>query len=233
MGDRVRVGEVLAAIGSIGLALLLAFGAWFDYESPPVRTSGPGESSVFVLSGAVGARALGWFAVLIAAAAAAAGLVYLFRVLTSKTTQRPMLQAPVAFAFGLLAFFALVFRLVVNSPTVTLKAGDLDPALEAGQFVGLALATDVTFVGWLGLMSATAIMVGTWHAMADDRTTSKAARQRTRDLLDAIPVRPAPPVLAGAHASSDASIVADDQVPTYADDRTDPPSSTSPSGGPA
>ncbi len=235
MGDRVRVGELLAAIGSIGLALLLAFGAWFDYESPPVTVRGAGGGpggEAFALSGAVGSRYLGWFALLLAAAAAFAGLIYLARVLTSKTSERPMLQAPVAYAFALIALIALTLRLLFGNPTVTLKAADVDPALGAGQFVGLALPTDVALGGWLGLASVFLIVVGTWHAMADERTKSKGARARTEALLAGVTPRAAPLAIAGSHPSSDASVVADGAAPTDpSEDPLSPPNR--PSGGPA
>ncbi len=235
MGDRVRVGELLAAIGTIGLALLLAFGGWFEYQTPALTAPAPdgGPGTRYAITGAAGASSLGWFALLTAVASAAAGVVYLLRVLTAKTTERPMLQGPVAYAFSLLALIAVGLRLAFGEPKVVLKAADLDPALGGGQFVGLALPTDVALGGWLGLASIFLLVVGLWVAMSDERTESKGARARTQALLASVTPRQVPAALAGAHPGSDAGVVADDAIPT------DPPaapadsSSNRPSGGPA
>ncbi len=236
MGDRVRVGELLAAIGTIGLGLLLAFGAWFEFDSSKL---GPDRNAAkefpamaeYAVTGAVGSSALGWFVQLIAAAAVVAGLVYLFRVLTSRTTERPLLQAPVAYALGALAVIVLALRLWLGDPEYTLSAAELGFDLQSmGEFT---LPTDVALGGWLGLLSAFLIVVGTWIAMSDERTQSKGARARTATLLADMTVRPAPAVFAGSHPGTDAGASADDALPTDPPDGSPDPSSTRPSGGPA
>lgn len=226
MGDRVRVGEVLAAIGAIGLAFLLAFGAWYDYESQPVRAGG----DLYVLSGAVGSRYLGWFALLTAAASAASGLVFLARVITSRTTERPMLQAPVAYAFSAFALLVVGLRLILGDPKVTLQASSLASDLRDSGLESLPLETSVALGGWLGLAAIWLIVVGLWIAMSDDRVHAKGPKARTAALLSTVTTRPAPPAGNGG-PDADASVVADDALPSEDDLPFNP--SIRPSGGPA
>lgn len=211
MSDRVRTGELLAAIGAVGLSVLLAFGAWFSYEV--VTPSGR-----FAITGAVGARHLGWFALLFTIFAAVAGVIYLVRVLTSETTERPMLQAPVAYALALFALIVDLVRMLIFTPEVSVRGGDL---VRRASF-----ETDIALGGWLGLASLLLLVVGTWTAMSDERKNTEAAKARTAALLGSIPVRPAPP--AGGTPESDADTVAQDEVPDVA---SEPASDDAPSTG--
>lgn len=199
MSDRVRTGELLAAIGAVGLSVLLAFGAWFSYEV--VTPSGR-----FAITGAVGARHLGWFALLVTALAAIAGVLFLVRVLTSETTERPMLQAPVAYAAALFALIVDLVRMLIFTPDVTVGGGRMLPET--------ALPADIALGGWLGLAALLLLVVGTWTAMSDERKNTAASKARTEALLGGIPVRPAPP--AGGTPESDADTVAQDEVPDIA-----------------
>src|ERR1700712_2517337 len=129
MSDRFRVGELLAAVGAVALTLLLFFGHWvggtLSLDTPGLVYGGsPGanaqvlRSSVHV-SGSVGH--LGWFVVLVLAAAATSGLVFLFRVATAKNTERPMLQGPIVFSFALLALIILGLERLLFNATLVLK----------------------------------------------------------------------------------------------------------------
>ena len=63
MGDRVRIGELLAAVGTIGLALSLGLLDWFE-GSVGISSNAVGAPAVAGLSGpvALDAGSLGWFA---------------------------------------------------------------------------------------------------------------------------------------------------------------------------
>lgn len=201
MGDRVRLGEVLVAAGSIVLAVLLVIGAWFEVAEATVKNT-RGNAAAFVAAGTTGATELGWFALLLAGAGAASALWYIVRVLTAKTTERPMLQAPIAYAWGALAFIALFVRLVIAVPDYEFEL--------AGET--LAVPMTVTSGGWIGLAAGWMIVVGLWIAMSDDRVAAKGPKARTAALLASITTRPAPPATGGA-PSPDASVVADDALP--------------------
>lgn len=218
MGDRVRVGELLTAAGAIVLAVLLVVGAWFEIGETTV-TNERGNGAGFVAAGTAGAAHLGWFALLLVGASALSALWFMVRVLTSKTTERPLLQGPVAYTFAVFALIALFIRLVIAVP-------DYDFAL-AGETVSVPMA--VAPGGWVAFGAVWFIVVGLWTAMSDDRTTAAGPRARTAALLATVTTRPAPPA-GGATPSSDASVVADDALPT--DDAPFNPS-IRPSGGPA
>ncbi|MFT4034794.1 MAG: hypothetical protein QM679_04365 [Patulibacter sp.] len=187
MSDRFRLGELLATIGTIGLVILLAFGAWLSYEQVL-----PGGE--FAATGAVGVRHIGWFALIAVALAAIAGLIFIVRVLTAATTERPMLQAPVAYASALFALLVCAVRLLIFTPDITVKTGRLARDLGVSA---LSVDAQVSLGGWLGLGALLLLVAGTWIAMSDERKDSPAAKARTAALLATVPVRPAPPAGGG------------------------------------
>lgn len=213
-----RIGELLAALGAVALAALLAFGAWFDYDV----VSQDGQFSV---TGAVGARSLGWFALLLVVLAAAAGLIYLARVLTARSTEPPMLQAPIAFVAALFALLVASVRMLLFTPNVEVEFGQAATRLGIR---GAELPAEIALGGWLGLLALLLLTAGTWISMADERSDSAAARAQTEALLADIPVRPAPPAGGGA-SESEASAVEQDAVPDVASEpSTDEPTPGAP-----
>lgn len=219
MGDRIRLGELLAAIGAIGLAILLGFGAWYSYDSQNLVVPANAETfrptAEYAISGAVGAAHLGWFALLIVALAAVAGIIFFSRVITlGASPERAVLQAPIAFVASVIAFWVLLVRLVFGRPEVTLDGGQ-------ANIVGvdqLPIPTDVALGGWLGLVSVALLAIGTWISMHDDRATSAGAKARTEALLADVPVRSVAHV--PGQADPEASVVADDAAPTDDDPST-------------
>jgi hypothetical protein len=205
MSDRVRTGEILAAIGAVGLSVLLAFGAWFSYDVVS-------DGARYSITGAVGARHLGWFAVFLTALAAIAGVLFLVHVFAAKTTDRPVLQAPVAFFAALVALLVNLVRMLVFPPEVTIDFGSNAARVGAGR---ATLPTEIATRGWLGLLAVLLLVVGTWIAMSDERKNTAAAHARTEALLGPIPVRPAPPVTTAPAPAADAAhdAVVDDASP--------------------
>lgn len=200
MSDRVRIGELLAAFGAVALAVLLIFGSWFSYDFAVPEI---GQA----VSGAVGSSHLGWFALLFTALAAIAGLLFLLRVLTSDAPDRPVLQAPIAYAAALFALIIDLVRVFVFPPSVTLQVGELLPSLGIPE---LTVDADLSGGGILGLLALLLLVVGTWISMADERKNTSAARAQTEALLAQSPPRPAPP--AGPTPDSDTDVVAQDQL---------------------
>lgn len=236
MGDRIRLGELLAGIGAIGLTVLLLVGSWFQFEGGVGQFEGgagiPADGApayAAITAGSVGSRHLGWFILLLAGLAAASTLWYLVRALTAKSTERPMLMAPVAYFFALFGFIAMGLRLLLGNPEYTFDASDIDAPAGTVLVPDLAIPLDVAPGGWLGLFAIYVIVVGVWLSMSDERTDSAGARARTRALLAGVVTRPAAPVGGHPHPLSDAGAVADDAVGTD----PDRPSSNRPSGGPA
>ncbi|MEH3054512.1 MAG: hypothetical protein PGN13_10990 [Patulibacter minatonensis] len=221
MSDRVRIGELLAAIGAVGLSVLLAFGAWFQYDVVAPTTQDP-----VALSAGVTSKALGWFALLVVLIAAVAGLVALVRTLTAETSERPMLQYPVSYATALFALIVAAVRMILFTPDTKIDLSDVNlPDTKIVFLDAQAIApTEIALGGWLALLALLLIVIGSWIALGDERKDTAAAKARTAALLDPIPVRPAPPAVAAAAPASDATVVADDQLP-------DPSDSTTPSTG--
>lgn len=234
MGDRIRLGEVLAAVGSIVLIVQLLFGTWYDFTgdggSGTVAVGAPAYAALFTATGSVGASYLGWFALLLAGASAASGLWFVVRSVTSRTTERPMLQGPVAYAFTLLAFIVVGLRLLLGNPEYTIEPSQLPAGVRGGaREFDLSIPLHVAPGAWVALFAIWVLLVGLWVAMSDDRVHAKGPRARTAALLGGIATRPAPPANGGS-PDSDASVVADDALPT---EETPFNPSIRPSGGPA
>lgn len=216
MQDRIRIGELLAGVGAIGLTLLLIFGQWFAVEA---TTRGPVAGATFLET--AGSDRMGWLLLILMAAAALAGLIFLFRVLTARTTARVMAQGPVAFAVGSLALLVGLIRLLVFSP-------ELPSLIQAAETLGvLEIDTGLTTAGYLGLLCLALIPIGSWIAIADERDDTPAARAQTQALLADVPVRPAPPHT-DALPESEAGVVADDAIGTDPTSPNTPPPGASP-----
>jgi hypothetical protein len=224
MGDRVRIGELLAAVGTVGLAIVASLSEWFHgYVHATIGIGGTrahGEGNLSLDAGT-----MGWFAFAVLVIALLAGIVYILRVLTGRGPERAMLQAPVAFAFSLFAFFVLLVRIVLFTPGID-HATQVGSMPRGATLISSTTNTDISYGAWIGLACVAAMVIGTWVSMADERTGSKAAKKRTAELLADVPVRRVPHVPATPDPDSD--VVADDAVGT---DPTTPPSAAS--GGPA
>lgn len=227
MGDRVRIGELLTGVGTIGLAIALGLLHWFQPAfgvSDQAGAAGlpPYPTDLKVLD----AGELGWFAFLVLIAAVVAGIVYLLRVLTGRGPERAMLQAPVAYVFSGFAFLVLVWRLLLFQPGPSPDSISGNVLLSQAQIDAAHVDVSLTTGAYLGLLFSFLMVIGTWFSMYDERTGSAAAKRRTAELLADVPVRRVPHV--DAPAEPEATVVADDAVPT------DPSSPSSPaSGGPA
>jgi len=199
MSDRFRVGEILAGIGTVLLSMLMLFGQWVGatlaFDHPGLVYGGsPGINAMLShanIHASGGVQYLGWFVVLVLAAAALSGLVFLARVATAKSTERPMLQGPIAFSFALLALIVILIDTLLFTPS--LNAG-LTPLQQTALQLGhLKLSGSLTTTGWLGVLCLVLMTVGSWIAFSDERTDTAAAKARTEALLRGVVTRPAPP----------------------------------------
>ncbi len=228
MGDRVRIGELLAAIGTIGLAVTLGLLDWF--EGTLVAKDGTPLGSQQLSPVGFDAGILGWFAFAILVVAIVAGLVFVLRVLTGRGPERAMLQAPVAFAFAKIAVLTLLVRLFLFQPGVSVDALSGNKLFLAEEVRRYSADVSLAAGAYLGLLFVVLLALGTWLSMQDERTGSAASKAHTAALLKDVPIRPVPHV--PAPAESEASVVADDAVGTAGTD--DPTSPSSPgSEGPA
>lgn len=211
MQDRIGIGEVLAGAGAIGLTLLLIFGKWFSLTTTLRFPVDAAREATF------GAGELGWFAFALAAVAALSGLLFLFRVLTAPTTERIMLQGPVAYVLSLLALIVVAARILLFMP-------DLEGSVSFGSVELMTVETGLTTAAWLGLLSLLLLVIGTWLSISDTRSDTPAARAQTAALLARTPIRPAPPH-ADVRPGSDAGVVGDDAIGT---DPATPPTGEQP-----
>lgn len=207
MKDRFRLGEQLTAIAAVVLLVLLPVGTWFAIGGPEPDRGLPG--GVYV-SGAAGATHLGWFAFGVVCLAELAALLFLLRVITAKTTERVMLQAPFTFVIGLFATIVLAVRMLVFTPGFDETFSVAGPE----HFSTVHFGATITQGGWLGLLAVAAIPLGAWISMADERLGTEDSYLRTKALVADVPVRRVPGA-DGVPATPDPSdvVVADDAAP--------------------
>lgn len=180
MHDRFGIGEVLAGVGAVGLTLLLAFGDWFEVTTTVRFPTAVSRTAGF------GASELGWFAFGVTILAAVAGLIFLLRVVTAPTTERVMLQGPVAWTAAVFALLVVLVRMLLFMP-------DFDGTVKLGSVDIVTIDTGVALGGWLGLLALLLLVIGTWLSFSDTRDNTPAAIAQTEALLAEAPVRPAPP----------------------------------------
>lgn len=170
--SRLRSGEWLALAGGVALLVLLPV-RWFAVSTPQATFTAT-ES---------GFGSIGWFAVLLVLAAIVSALALAITTLTRSGPALPVGLAVMSTATGVLATLAILVRLVLQ-PGLGIGAGNAD--------------VDLRWPVLLALLSAVAIAVGGWRAMADERTDGAESReQRRRALAVRGPVRPPPPRGAG------------------------------------
>jgi len=166
--SRLRSGEVIALIGAVALAALLA-ADWFFLSTPDARV-GAHESGV---------RSVGWFAAILLFAAIACGLALAFFTVAHRATALPVLFSVLTTCFGVFAFFTVLVRLIAQ-PGLGVEAGNADVEVELPAYLGLVAAGVITYGGW--------------RTMADERTETKESREQTEEVLRVRGApRPAPP----------------------------------------
>lgn len=189
MGKRYGIADLVAALSTVGFAVMLAIGVWFTYAVPIAGNR--------LLEGSVGAGDLGWFVILVSGLALLAQVLYVVRLVTARTPERVMLQLPVAFAVSLFALPVLLLRMAFP-PDVTVEA-----TVQRVPVTVTDLPTDAAPGGWLALVLVLLFVLASWRAMADERDQTPQARAQTEALLAGVQPRPAPP-LAAAPASTPA-----------------------------
>ena len=166
--SRLRSGERLALVGAVALAVLLGL-RWFLLSTPDARI-GAHESGI---------RSLGWFAELVLLAAILATLAMVFAAVTQRAAALPVVGAVLTTFLGIFATLTILLRLIAQ-PGLGVDAGNAD--------------VDVALPAYLGLISALAIAVGGWRAVADERTDMPESIEQTEDVLRVRGApRPAPP----------------------------------------
>ena len=166
--SRLRTGEVIALLGAIALALLLALD-WFLLSTPDARV-GQHESGI---------RSLGWLAGLVLVFAILLALALAFLTVTRRSPAVQVMFAVLTTCFGVFATIAIAVRLIAQ-PGLGVDAGNAD--------------VDVALPAYLGLVAAAGITFGGWRTMADERTDTKESLEQTEDVLRVRGApRPAPP----------------------------------------
>lgn len=140
--NRLRHGELVGLVGSVGLLVVL-FCDWYDPNVPAVGAHDTGW------------RAVGWFAAAISLLAIGVCLAWLFATVTHDSPAIPVASEVITIGLGLIASIALLSRLV----------------LQPGLGVGLGNAeVDLLWPAYAGPLLAVVMTVGAWLAVADERT---------------------------------------------------------------
>jgi hypothetical protein len=163
-----RPGDLLLALGAVGLLVLL-FLDWFTAQAVVVSRLGVAAGTLST----TGWGALGWFAVLVVALMIALALLVVVLLAAGAADGWNLPPAVVLVVLSPLTLLLLVVRVLWAQP-----------GLGAGLPNG---AVDVTTAGWLGLLAALALVLGSWWSIHDER---RGVRSRQ---VPPAPARPAPP----------------------------------------
>jgi hypothetical protein len=164
---RLRTGELLAGAGAVVLFVAL-FLEWFSVDVH----DGFGRSDVaFVLGVAPhmsGWNALGWFVLALAALAVALATWLVVATAAARPVTQVVAAAVPAATAAPIALVALALRALVFQPSAN-------------------AVVSVEYGAWIGLAGALALAVGSWWALADERTEAPESAYTPP------PPRPAPP----------------------------------------
>jgi hypothetical protein len=162
------MGERLALVGAIALAVLLSLD-WFFLSTPDARL-GAHES---------GWRSMGWFVTFLLVASILAALSMVFTTATQRAQAWPIVLTAFTYVLGTLAAIAVIVRLIAQ-PGLGVDAGNADVEIEPAA--------------WFGLAAVIALAVGAWIGMLDERTETAEAREQTEEVLRVRgAAQPAPP----------------------------------------
>jgi hypothetical protein len=166
--NRLRLGEWVAALGAVGLFVVLFFD-WFGVSiESPVPDSGSGVLNLLNTqsTGSLsGWSNLGWFMDLLLCVAIVGGLSLSYMTVKRTSPAWPVGAAVLTVGLGTVIAIALALRLLD-------LAGDTH--LGAVKFV-----TSVQLAAYLGLLFAILIPLGGFLSLKDERTDSPEARAYT------------------------------------------------------
>jgi hypothetical protein len=181
---RLRAGEWVAMLGSVGLLVML-FLDWFGVHLGPVPDVAPASSDsgggianliqLEVQRGSLtGWSTLGWLMLVLLCVSIFGGLALSYMTARRTAPAWPVGASVLTLTFGSIVFVILAIRLLV-------LAGDDGP-----------VAIGVRWPAYAGLVFAALIPVGAWFALRDDRTHTAESRAYTPP-----PPRPVPGTTAG------------------------------------
>jgi hypothetical protein len=155
--SRLRKGEIVAGLGAVALLVSL-FLDWFEPADGPET----------------GWESLGWLALLPLVVTIALGLAVVVATIAERTPSVPLALGVTVVPWTLLAFLAIVVRLIAQ------------PGADA--------SVEVLWPAYLGLAGVAATLGGAWFALADERTHARHAREQTERALSVRgEPRPVPP----------------------------------------
>ena len=159
--NRLRAGEYVAALGAVGLLVVLFFD-WFAFH-----LTRAGNVGVFVrgTGGMSGWSTLGWFMDVLLCVAIFGGLSLSYMTVKRTSPAWPVGAAVLTVGLGAVIALALALRLLD-------LAGD-------SSFGPAKVAIGVQLPAYLGLLFAILIPVGGFLSLKDERTDSPEARAYT------------------------------------------------------
>jgi hypothetical protein len=131
---RIRVGEALAAVGAIGLLVLL-FADWFE---------GAGVSRS-------GWSSLGWALIALLAAEIAVGLVMVGATVARAKPAIIVGSAVTAVALGIVTLLIALIRVLITQPDLDLGLGNTAVSVQAAGYLGLVALALTAAGAWITL----------------------------------------------------------------------------------
>jgi hypothetical protein len=150
--SRMRAGEWVAAVGAIGLLILMFFD-WFALDLSPVAPDG---AELFDVA-ASGWSSLGWFMDFLVCVLIFGGLALSYMTVKRASPAWPVGAAVLTWIVGSLIFLILIVRVTIAQPSVD-------------ELVS------VQWAAYLGLLCAALIPAGGFLSIRDERTDSAEAR---------------------------------------------------------
>jgi hypothetical protein len=150
--SRMRPGEWVAAVGAIGLLILMFFD-WFALDLSPVAPRG---AELFDVA-ASGWSSLGWFMDFLVCVLIFGGLALSYMTVKRASPAWPVGAAVLTWIVGSLIFLILLVRVTIAQPSVD-------------ELVS------VQWAAYLGLLCAALIPAGGFLSIRDERTDSAEAR---------------------------------------------------------
>ncbi|MEV4419268.1 hypothetical protein AB0L40_04735 [Patulibacter sp. NPDC049589] len=198
---RLRRGEQVAIVGLVLLVVSL-FLRWFDIDRISAPSGGSASFSVFG-STQHGWGYLGhpWIELLVVAAVAViVAIAFAARAGAGRPTFGAVISVVVGVGVAALVLLLTVLRVLVFTPSP--RVTDLGSGSIISTLATTDSATDLSqaeahlspaFGAWIGLLALVLLLVGSWIAMADDRSGAAESAVVPPAPREVPPLRPATP----------------------------------------
>jgi hypothetical protein len=145
--SRMRVGEWVAALGAVGLLIVMFFD-WFQVEVPAPESSGSGILSLVTVTGpsADAWSSLGWFMVVLLCVQIFGGAALSYMTVKRASPAWPVGAGALTWIVGSLIFLVLLVRVCIAQP-----GSDAFVSVQAPAYLGLVFTLLIPLGGFLSL----------------------------------------------------------------------------------